>query len=202
MSVLGMKTDTYDLILKTLQNPTKLSIVFLLMRFQRMTVTQMSKYVGVGKADLYHFVQQMVKEGLLTKPEAQVKRNYVEKYYRLEWKVLASIDPLEQKKRVRAASQQELKSILQSFLASLGLHFRLFAEEIAKSDDKVLGEISRSFSKERIILSYMVLPDETYESAMKDLNEVLKKITKTWHNRKFAFRGNRIIIVGLPQLAE
>src|SRR5712691_8276822 len=100
MSLLVMsKRDVYKILLSTLGNSTKLSIVFLLSHNDRMTVTQMAKHVGVTKANLYHFVSQMVKDGLLSKPEAVVKENYVEKYYRLAPKLFESIDPSEQRKR-------------------------------------------------------------------------------------------------------
>jgi DNA-binding MarR family transcriptional regulator len=71
--------DIYKILLNTLENPTKLSIVLLLSHRDKMTVTQMSKVVRVSRANLYHFVGQMVKDGLLSKPEAIVKKNYVEK---------------------------------------------------------------------------------------------------------------------------
>lgn len=197
-----MKRDPYDLILDTLQNPTKLSIVFLLFRNQKMTVTQMSKHIGVSKANLYHFVSQMASDGLLSKPEAQIKRNYVEKYYRLNWGIFASIDPSEQKKRLRDAKPLQQKTVLQSFLASLGLHFRLFAEEIASANDRMLSKISDSFARQQINLSYMVLPDETYKRTIGEVNRLVKSVTETWRNERHAFRGNRMIIVGLPQLEE
>jgi hypothetical protein len=62
----------------------------------------MSKVVRVSKANLYHFVNQMVKDGLLSKPEAHIKKNYVEKYYRLKENFFEAIDPSEQRKGSRA----------------------------------------------------------------------------------------------------
>jgi predicted transcriptional regulator len=160
------KRDIYKILLNTLENPTKLSILMLLTRHRKMTVTQMSKFVGVGKANLYHFVSQMVRDGLLSKPEALVKRNYVEKYYRLDEKFFEALDPSEQRKRLKAARPEELKTILQSTLVSIGLDFRLMAEEIARADEKTLTQIAKAVAEEQIALSYSILSDKAYEHVL------------------------------------
>src|SRR5215472_7386120 len=101
-----------------LENPTKLNIIFLLSRHEKMTVTQMAEHVHVGRPNLYHFVNEMVKDGLLLKPEVQVKRNYVEKYYQLNRKVFESQNQAEHKRLTRAASPEKLNSIIRSGLAA------------------------------------------------------------------------------------
>jgi hypothetical protein len=125
-----------------------------------MTVTQMSKFVRVGKANLYHFVSQMVRDGLLSKPETLVKKNYVEKYYGLDEKFFEALDLSEQRKRLKAARPEELKTILQSTLVSIGLDFRLMAEEIARADETTLKQIAKSVAEDRITLSYSILSDK------------------------------------------
>ena len=188
-------------ILNTLQNPTKLGVLFLLMRYPKLTVTQMSKSIGVSKANLYHFVSQMVRDGLLSKPEVAVRGNYVEKYYRLQWKALASIDPADQKKRVKAMSPEQQREILQSFLASASLVSRLMGEEIHRADKPTLERIHRAFHSELINMSYMVLPDKAYEEAVRKINAVVGDIRKGF-DKNLPFRGNRIMILGLPQFEE
>ena len=196
------KRDIYKILLNTLENPTKLSILMLLTRHRKMTVTQMSKLVKVGKANLYHFVGQMVKDGLLSKPEALVKKNYVEKYYRMDEKFFEAIDPSEQRKRLKAARPEDLKTILQSTLVSLGLDFRLMAEEIAGADDRTLKQISRSVGEERITLSYSILTDKAYEHILAELKRISKTITEVEGREKPSLHGNRVIIVGLPHFGE
>jgi DNA-binding Lrp family transcriptional regulator len=193
------KRDIYHILLNTLENPTKLGILMLLTHHNKMTVTQMSKLVKVGKANLYHFVGQMVKDGLLTKPEALVKKNYVEKYYSLNESFFEAIDPSEQRKRLKAARPEELKTILQSTLVSLGLDFRLLAEEIARADDRTLRQIARSVAEERITLSYSILTDKAYEHILTELKRVGKTITEVESREKPSLQGNRVILVGLPR---
>jgi DNA-binding MarR family transcriptional regulator len=193
------KRDIYRILLNTLENPTKLSVLMLLTHHDKMTVTQMSKLVKVGKANLYHFVGQMVKDGLLTKPEAIIKKNYVEKYYNLDESFFEAIDPSEQRKRLKAARPEELKTILQSTLVSLGLDFRLMAEEIARADDRTLKQIAKSVAEERITLSYSILTDKAYEPILAELKRISKTITEVESREKSSLHGNRVILVGLPQ---
>jgi len=193
------KRDIYNILLNTLENPTKLSVLMLLTHHDKMTVTQMSKLVKVGKANLYHFVSQMVKDGLLSKPEALVKKNYVEKYYRLDERFFEAIDPSEQRKRLKAARPEELKTILQSTLVSLGLDFRLLAEEIARADDKTLEQIARSVAEERITLSYSILADKPFEYVLAELKRINKTVLDRWGHEKSLLKGNRVILIGLPR---
>lgn len=188
------------MILNTLQNPTKLGVLFLLMRHPKLTVTQMSKDIGVSKANLYHFVGQMVQEGLLSKPEVVVRGNYVEKYYRLQWKALASVDPADQKKKVKSMGPEQQREILQAFLASISLVSRLLAQEIRQSDKGTLERIHQAFRSELVSMSYMVLPDTLYQQTIRKLNGVVDETRKDWGGKGLPFKGNRIIILGLPQL--
>jgi hypothetical protein len=192
------KRDIYKILLNTLENPTKVSVLMLLTHHDKMTVTQMSKLVKVGKANLYHFVGQMVKDGILSKPEALVKKNYVEKYYRLEEKFFEAIDPSEQRKKIKSAKPEELKTILQSTLLSVGLDLRLLAEEIARADDKTLEKIARSVAEERITLSYSILPDKAFEYVLAELKRINKAVMERWGSEKSSLKGNRVILVGLP----
>ena len=194
------KRDIYEILLNTLENPTKLGILMLLTHHPKMTVTQMSKFIGVSKANLYHFVGQMVKDGILSKRETIVKKNYVEKYYRLDEKFFRALDPAQQRERLKAARPEELKAILQSTLVSLGLDFRLMAEEIATADDKSLKQIAKSVAEEQITLSYSILSDKTYDHILTELKKINRTISEVERREKSSLRGNRVIIVGLPRL--
>jgi hypothetical protein len=193
------KRDIYRILLNTFESPTKLSILMLLTHSNKMTVTQMSKLVRVGKANLYHFVGQMVNDGVLSKPESVVKKNYVEKYYRIDEQFFKAINPAEQRKRLKASTPEQLRTILQAAVASIGLDFRLIAEEIAGADDKTLKEISRMVSEEKIAVSYAILPDKAYDSVMTELKRINKIMAKVESDEKPAFQGNRVVLVALPR---
>ena len=110
--------------------------------------------------------------------ETIAKKNYVEKYYHLDQKFFEALDPSEQRRRrrIRTARPEELKTILQSTLASLGLDFRLLAEEVARADDKIIEQIARSVAEERITLSYSILPDKASEYVLAELKRINKTV--------------------------
>ncbi len=195
------KQDPYKTIIDALGSPTKLSIIFLLSHNEKMTVTQMAKHVGVGKANLYHFVSQMVSDGILTKPEAVVKENYVEKYYRLNQEQFNAVNPDEQRKRLKGASPEKLKTILQSALVSIGLDFRLLAEEIGRADRNMLQQIAKSVEEERVTVSYAILSEEPYRYFLSEVKKIHRTINEKWGNES-PIRGNRVVIVGIPQFTE
>jgi DNA-binding Lrp family transcriptional regulator len=190
--------DIYSVLLSTFKNPTKVSIVFLLSHYGKMTVTQMSKKVGVSKANLYHFVNEMVRDELLSRPEAVVKKNYVEKYYHLNQKMFGAVDPSEQRKRLKLAKPEEQKTIIQSMLASLGLYLRLFAEEIGQTDARMLERFRNAIAKEEIALSYLILPNEAYNYALEELRRMNRTMEERWGSEKPSLTGNRVIVVALP----
>ena len=193
------KRDIYKVLLDALGSPTKLGILMLLSHSEKMTVTQMSKRMKVTKANLYHFVSQMVRDGLLSKPEPQVKKNYVEKYYRVDPAFFAAVDPAEQKKRTKAAKPAELKGILQSALVSIGLDFRILAEEIANADTKVLNKVAKLVAEDNVTVSYTIIHDKTYEAILPELRRIQNSMEELEKGQAPALQGNRVIVVGLPR---
>jgi predicted transcriptional regulator len=62
------KTDIYKKMLETFSNHTKMKIIMLLAENGEMTVTQMAPHLDLGRSNLYHFVRQMVNDGMLKNP--------------------------------------------------------------------------------------------------------------------------------------
>ncbi len=192
------KPDADRVVFNALENPTKLNIIFLLSRHEKMTVTQMAEHVKVGRPNLYHFVNEMVKDGLLSRPEVQVKRNYVEKYYQLNRKMFESRDEAEHKRLMKKASPEKLNSIIRSGLAAVGLELRLLAEEFARADTKTMELTARSVAEDRMNLSYAILSDEAYDYVISELRKISKTVEKRWGDEKITIGGNRIIIAAIP----
>jgi predicted transcriptional regulator len=194
------KRDAVSVGLDAMQNPTKLQIIFLLMKHPKLTVTQMSKDIGVSKANLYHFAAQMVSDGLLSEPEVIVKGNYVEKYYKLKWGALESINAVEQ--RIKSFKPEAQREILQTFVASATLVSRKAADELGRADKKALAKIHSAYKKDMINTTYLLLPDEVYAEAVKRLNKVVKEILEIYERKKGLSGENRILILGVPQLED
>ena len=99
-------------------------------------------------------------------------------------KFFEALDPSEQRKRIKTARSEELKTILQSTLVSFGLDFRILAEEISTADDKMLKQIARMVAEERITLSYSILPDRAFEYVLAELKRINKTVMEQWGSEK------------------
>jgi DNA-binding transcriptional ArsR family regulator len=194
--------EIYPALMKAFRNQTKLSIIFLLAGNKKMTVTQMSRDVKVTKANLYHFVKEMVSEGLLSEPEVRVTKNFVEKYYSLNEESFRMADPLEVERRLRRGNLQDLLAMVRSFLTSLGLQFHLLAEEFARADEAELKKIAVGFREQRILLHYSMLSDEAYGYELKEYDRIIKKSIARWGRKESPEPRNRLIMVGLPAFRQ
>jgi len=194
------KQDIFANLMRTFRNPTKMSIIFLLTENGKMTVTQMAEQVNVTKANLYHFVKEMVNDGIVLRPEVRVKKNYVEKYYSLNEAAFKFADPKKAQERLREGSPEDYRALLQSFLTSLGLYFQLFAEEVARADQQKLKAIASAFKDEKIVLHYSLLENAAYEYELSEYSRVIRKSMQKWGKAPGLLSGigNRLIIVGLP----
>lgn len=131
---------TYEILSKAYQNPTKVSIIVLLAENPRMTVTQMAKYIDVSRSNLYHFVSQMVEDGILNPPEVVPKKNYVEKYYSVNDDLINSVEVEDWVKHIKSMDRTEFRDLVSSLLLSYSLQTKIFAERVANSG---LEEVER-----------------------------------------------------------
>lgn len=196
------RDDIYSALMKAFQNPTKLSIILLLSEGRKLTVTQMSKSVKVTRANLYHFVKEMVDEGLILGPEIKATRNFVEKYYSLNDETFRFVDPLEVERRLRNGNVDELIVMLRSFLASLSLQFHILAEEIARADEARVKELVAAFRDQRVLLHYSMISDEAYRYELREYEKIIRKSIARWGKEPLPEPKNRLIMVGLPAFRD
>ncbi len=194
------KPSTVD-VLNTLRNPTKLNILMLLGEHREMTVTQMAKFIKVSRANLYHFVSEMVREGLLLKPESRVKGNYVEKYYRLNEEALNRAFKNENRAGHHARSPTELRDLIRSFCASLSVQFRIYAEQMANADSKVLEAIESADKEKKLVLAFAGMTDEEYAVAITQIQKILKDAAAASTDESGPPR-NRLIVVAMPSFGS
>lgn len=159
-------------LLRALQNPTKFKVLVLLAKGEPMTVTQMAGLIDVSRPNLYHFVSEMVDEGILLEPESRVKGNYVEKYYRLDSKAIELEDVNDWRKAVVSSGPKEKRDLLYAGLISLSMQFRILAEQVAGMDDKSLERLDDAFKKHRVLLAYGTMDDAKYEVVVRKLVEL------------------------------
>jgi AcrR family transcriptional regulator len=173
-----MTRSDSEILLRTAQNPTKLGVLVLLSDGAAMTVTQMSKLVKVSRANLYHFVSEMVAEGVLAGPESRVKRNYVEKFYRLNKEFFEKAGEAELRRPVKPETPEAFRDILYSLLVSVSAQFRIMAEQLAAADAGTIRRLAKTREEKTIVGAFMVLADDEYLRFVKDLNEFLARFER------------------------
>ncbi|HVP23400.1 MAG TPA: ArsR family transcriptional regulator [Conexivisphaerales archaeon] len=194
-------SGTAELLLRTLLNPTKLSVIVLLSDNEPLTVTQMAKAVKVSRANLYHFVSEMVGEGLLIGPESRVKKNYVEKYYRLNSELLEGSVGKDWEATLRSAKPEAFRDLLRSLFVSFSMQFRIMAEQLAGADSRMLSRLDKLREKHLFLGVYSVLPDDRYASVVKELTDVLVSSDERGKEDEGARGRNKLIVVAMPDLS-
>ena len=182
--------------------------MLLLTQKKSMTVTQMSNYIGVTKASLYHSIVQLVSDGLVSEPDIQVKKNYVEKYYRLNTLAFKAVDPYELQKRLnQGANAAEYKDLLEAFFTSFSLYFQIYANEIRNISSDKLQQVAKELKEEDMLLWVIDLDDEGYQHELKEIRTLLRKAASRekpkannvpQRSEQFSEGNNRIFLVAIP----
>jgi len=187
-----------QVVLRAIQNPTKLNVVMLLADNERMTVTQMSEFAKVTRANLYRAVSEMVHEGLLLKPEARVKGNYVEKYYRLNEAMFENVDSAEQKKNLRTMSSEDVVIMVRSIFEALSVQFRILAEQVNNADADSRARLANSFKEGLGLFTYGYLSEAEYKRFVGELKKANERASG--ESAKNKQRGeNTVVIAAFPQ---
>ena len=207
-----MTRKIYERFTRSFRNPTKLSIMLLLAQKKNMTVTQMSGYIEVTKANLYHSIVELVKDGLVSEPEVQIRKSYIEKYYHLNALVFRAIDPFELQKRLNQdANSTEYKDLLEALFMSFSFYFKIYAHEISKASPEKLEQMIKAVKEENLLLAALSLDDDQYSYELKEMNDILKKSTvrkkrsglKEPLGKSTIFgEENRIFVLAMPRSIE
>lgn len=198
--------NVYEVLLDALGNSTKTSILLLLSRRKKLTVTQMSKYIKVTRSNLYHFVGEMVRDGLIAEPEVVVRKNHIEKYYSQNQQFWKAIDPFTQEKlMMESLTLEEGRKLLTSVFLSLSLQFRMYANEFMSATDEEVARAARQFEIERLMISIWSVNDKVYDMVIPRLRRLLKDVISEEEKRPEEMGlpgGNGVYIVGLPRLFD
>jgi predicted transcriptional regulator len=150
--------------------------MLLLAQRKSMTVTQMSSYIGVTKASLYHSIADLVKDGFVSEPEVRVKKNYIEKYYHLSTLAFRAVDPFELQKRLnQGVNSAECKDLLEAFFTSFSLYFQIFAYRIRNTPMEKLQQFAKELKEEHLLLCAWNLDDDVYQQELKEIHTLLKR---------------------------
>ena len=200
-----MTQNRYEILSDLFRNPTKFRIIMLLTEQERMTVTQMSKVIKVSKSNLYHFISQMVQQRLVLKPEVIPKKNYVEKFYRLNEDMFRAEDPKEWEKILLGATNNEIKEVVSSVLMGYSMTLSFIADRIANSDDSE-GENLRKWLIEQTpyTLTYSVMSKKTTTKVKPILRQLRQALIESGEDGGSTFNTSvsRLLVVFLPMLGN
>ena len=200
-----MTKNRYEILSEVFRNPTKFRIIMLLTEQGRMTVTQMSKLISVSKSNLYHFISQMVKEGIVLEPEVIPKKNYVEKFYRLNEEMFRAEDPKEWEKVLVGASNSEIKEVVSSVLMGYSMTLSFIADRVAKSDDSE-GDDLRKWLIEQTpyTLTYAVMSKRTNTKIKPILRQLWQALIESGEDKESTTNTSvsRLLVVFLPMLGN
>ncbi|MGC8515685.1 MAG: winged helix-turn-helix domain-containing protein [Thermoplasmata archaeon] len=198
-----MSPNRYEILTEVYRNPTKFRIILLLSEHQRMTVTDMAKLVKVSRSNLYHFIAQMVKEGVVEAPEVVPRKNYVEKFYRLNEEMFKTEDNKEWEKLLLIATPKEIKETVSSILMGYSMILNFIADRIAASGDDDTENLRKWLIEQTpYTLTYAVMSKKTssrVNSILKELWHVLSEETEKNSNAD-STAWSRLLLVYLPML--
>ncbi len=181
-----------------MQSPTKLNVVMLLAENERMSVTQMSKFTKVTRANLYRAVSEMVSEGLLLKPEVRVKGNYVEKFYRLNEAMFGRMNSPGQRWSLDTMSSEEAVTMVRSIFEALSVQYRILAEQLKSADAEARTRIADFVKGGLGVFTYISLTDAQYKHYLSELKKTNEGIIG--QSAKDEQHGrNTVIITTFPE---
>lgn len=181
-------------------NPTKLSILLLITEYEKITVTQMAEYVDVSRANLYHYVSQMVEDGILNEPEVKVKKNYVEKYYTLNLELFGKFDIKAWEAHLSTLSADELRDLIGSSLTAQSIFLKIIADRIARAEPEQIDRIREMLLDGRAWFSYSVLSRENADRVKEYISKIIEIFSEPGTPEENEQDLTRLLLVFLPLL--
>ncbi len=200
-----MSLSRYEILLEAYRNPTKFRIILLLSEHYRMTVTDMAKSVKVSRSNLYHFIAQMVKEGIVKPPEVIPRKNYVEKFYRLNEEMFKAEEIKGWEKLLLSATAEEIKETVSSILMGYSMILNIIADRIAASGDDDTESLRKWLIEQTPnTISYAIITKKTsnrIDPVLKELWSAFSVETEA-DDSKDSAAWSRLLLVYLPMLGK
>ena len=200
-----MSLSRYEILLEAYRNPTKFRIILLLSEHYRMTVTDMAKSVKVSRSNLYHFIAQMVKEGIVKPPEVIPRKNYVEKFYRLNEEMFKAEEIKGWEKLLLSATAEQIKETVSSILMGYSMILNIIADRIAASGDDDTESLRKWLIEQTPnTISYAIITKKTSNR----IDPVLKELWSAFSvepeedDSKDSTAWSRLLLVYLPMLGK
>lgn len=190
--------------MRTFSNPTKIGIIMLLAEHNRMTVTEMSKYLNVSKSNLYHFVSQLLSDGVLNEPEVIPKKNYVEKYYTINMEMVETNDQEGWEAYLKDLNPDEARNMLGSALMAYSMNLKIAAEQIYNASDEDIEKVKDWMYNKKGWVSFSSLGEKSSEIAGNGINSLMKELIDRAgsEDEKNEKAVSRLLVIYLPFLGK
>ncbi len=166
-----------------------------------MTVTQMSKHIEVSRSNLYHFVSQLVEDGILNEPEVVPKKNYVEKYYSLNPELFGAVQWEELESHFATLKPEEVRGLLRAFLIGQAFNLQLLAEKVRTSSDKQMEKLKDALLTQNAFMAYSISHIGSHPDLTSKLGEIVEEFERvTPEKRNRSKDVVRSLILVLPYL--
>lgn len=193
--------DRYEVLSRTFSNPTKFGIILLLAEHERMTATEMSKHLDVSRSNIYHFVAQLVEDGVLNEPEVVPRRNYVEKYYTLNEEMLESSDMNLWRQKIEVASLDEIRDLVSSALLGHSMNLKISAEQIKHASESDMKKLKKWLLEKRTWVTYATMRSSRTEAIDSRLSAVTEELVNVPPEKdEGSIPGGKLLLVFLPVL--
>ena len=190
-------------LIESFRNQSKLSILIVLLKDGKMTATQMAKIIGTSRSNIYQNLKEMVEDGILKEPEVVVKKNYVEKYYYPNTKLLDDFSEKQQMDLMTKKSPDELREYLISGINSEILRLKIIARKIEmKSNDEVRRDFDSQFF-DQILFTNSWLSRKSYEHMVNRIRETFDdfyKDDKKVKEKDEEEERYNLILIGIPKI--
>jgi predicted transcriptional regulator len=167
-----MAKTSLDKLMQIFANPTRSAILYELTRYEECSATDLAKILNQKVNNIYYHLRILENDGIVNSPRSVVKLNYVEKYYSLSQKFLASVNvdkftwkqsqkklPIEQRRDIAITALNLITSIL-----------RWRTEEYKQMSKEQMDKL---WSKEEEWVTLSTFTQEQYEV-------LVKRLEKTW----------------------
>ena len=193
--------NKYDIFMSAFRNFTKLKIITLLTNHDKMTVTQMSKYIKTTRSNIYQNISELLKNNIVLEPEIMVKKNYVEKYYRLN-NDFFDFDEFALEKEITKLSNEDFRNLLKSFFLAQSMNLNIIAEEIDGLNDKNINKLKTVESMNKMVTSYGAVSDKFSAELIKIYEEFIKKYDKEnkEHKKEYKNESNIFLFLIFPNV--
>ena len=181
---------------KLMENPLRMQILFYLLIFGELSLSELTKMLGKTKSTIHHHTKYLEDEKIrILLSREQITKNYKEKFYEINPVIM---DFIKSKEKIDdAISQRQIKKdhliyFFQSFTAFMYSIMQRFIHYIKNSPDELPSKVFKSS------IRINITDFGQYKKKMRAINEIFKDLPKESMYSKPSKNSYAIFTICLP----